>query len=303
MNLEVLKTIGGPRVQRLAYRISRHAPEILTGIGITGVIGGTVLIARASTKLEDHFDEFEARKRLIDLKRNETNSQNEALHTEEEIQRDLVHLYVWNAIELGKLFGPGVTLELASIASILAGFGVMQKRAASLLGAYKAVETAFNEYRKRVTAEYGEAKELEIYRGFVTEKVEDAETGKKKSVKKLDPNAQSMYTRVFDEFNTNWRTIDGYNEAFLRNEQNWANDRLHAQGYLFLNDVFDRLGFKRMPYGQTVGWLVGPDGGDQFVDFGIWNLDSGEMTRAFINGEEKSVWLNFNVDGVIVDKI
>lgn len=301
MNLVALKTLGGPRVQRVFLKVSKYAPEILTGVGIAGVIGGTVLIAKASTQLEMLVLEFEERKMIVDAKRGQIDSAGNPQHTEKEIQKDLAHVYIWFVLQLSKLFGPGVSLEAASIVSILAAHGIMRRRAAALLGAYKVVEQAFVEYRKRISDEFGEAKELEVFRGIRTEKIEDPETGKKKTVKTMDPRDAGIFTRVFDEYNTNWRPTPELNFAFLKSQQMYANDQLNIRGHLFLNEVFDSLGFPRQPMGQVLGWTLGGDG-DNYVDFGIVG-DVGDHVRQFVNGNEPSVWLNFNVDGVVHDRI
>ena len=89
---------------------------------------------------------------------------------------------------------------------------------------------------------------------------------------------------------------------FLVNMQMWMNDKLRARGHVFLNEVYDALGFERTHAGAVVGWIMQKDGeGDNYVDFGIYN-DS-ERANAFINGMEKSILLDFNVDGVILDYI
>jgi len=62
--------------------------------------------------------------------------------------------------------------------------------------------------------------------------------------------------------------------------------------------VYDTLGIPRSPAGQVVGWVVGH--GDGYVDFGIGKHD-GTMAQAFVNGDERSILLDFNVDGVVYD--
>jgi hypothetical protein len=51
-----------------------------------------------------------------------------------------------------------------------------------------------------------------------------------------------------------------------------------------------------------VGWIDGGDG-DGYVDFGIYDIAAVNNRREFINGYEPSIILDFNVDGVIWDKI
>ena len=68
---------------------------------------------------------------------------------------------------------------------------------------------------------------------------------------------------------------------------------------MFLNEVLDMLGIDRVPAGQQVGWVLDSETGDGFIDFGIFDIKC-EANRRFVNGLEKSIWLNFNVDGDIM---
>lgn len=92
--------------------------------------------------------------------------------------------------------------------------------------------------------------------------------------------------------------------CFLRSCQQYANDKLKADGYLFLNDVYDMLGIPRSKAGQIVGWVYDPKNpiGDNYVDFGIYDINR-EKNRDFVNGYERTILLDFNVDGNILDLI
>ena len=61
------------------------------------------------------------------------------------------------------------------------------------------------------------------------------------------------------------------------------------------------LGFDRTKAG-AVGWVVNDEGDNQFVDFGIYD-DRHQGTRNFANGFERTILLDFNVNGVVYDKI
>jgi hypothetical protein len=88
----------------------------------------------------------------------------------------------------------------------------------------------------------------------------------------------------------------------LHAAQQFANDKLRADGFLFLNDVFDELGIRKTSLGQKSGWIYNPDGngeGDNYITFRYK-----EVTRKAENGEyENAIILDFNVDGIIIDKI
>ena len=91
---------------------------------------------------------------------------------------------------------------------------------------------------------------------------------------------------------------------FLRREQAYWNDKLRARGYVFLNEVYERLDIPTTRAGQCVGWIYNPDrpNGDNYIDFGMYDITR-EPTREFVNGLERVILLDFNVDGVILDKI
>ena len=68
-----------------------------------------------------------------------------------------------------------------------------------------------------------------------------------------------------------------------------------------MNEVYDLLGLPRSQAGALVGWVMTGDG-DNFVDFGIYDTNN-PSKRDFVNGYERSILLDFNVDGVIHDLI
>ena len=61
------------------------------------------------------------------------------------------------------------------------------------------------------------------------------------------------------------------------------------------------LGIPRTKAGQVVGWIFDKDNpiGDNYVDFGLLNTQNED----FVNGYKRSVLLDFNVDGMILDRI
>jgi hypothetical protein len=69
----------------------------------------------------------------------------------------------------------------------------------------------------------------------------------------------------------------------------------------FENEVLDNLGIERCPAGAVTGWIK--DEGDSYIDFGIFTDENSERVIDFMVGREKSIWLDFNVDGTIYDKI
>ena len=131
-------------------------------------------------------------------------------------------------------------------------------------------------------------------REVVNQKVEET--------KNIESRTCSQYARFFDETSPYWYKNPEMNLFFLLAQQNHANEKLKARGYLFLNEVYDMLGMPRTKAGQIVGWVYKENNtdGDNYVDFGIYRT---EQNAKFVNGFENSVLLDFNVDGPVFDKI
>ena len=120
----------------------------------------------------------------------------------------------------------------------------------------------------------------------------------------MDPNDISDFARIYDDGCDGWQKDPEANLMFLKLQQAHANDKLKAQGYLFLNDVYEMLGIPKTKAGFMVGWLYDEKQpvGDNFVDFGIYNVNN-ERSNAFVNGYERNILLDFNVDGNILNKM
>lgn len=178
-----------------------------------------------------------------------------------------------------------------------------------------AIDHSFKDYRKRVLDRFGEQVEKELRYNIKAQEIEETVVdakGKEKTVKKTadvvdegwDPNKYSPYAKIFDELHPDWMKDAERNMFYLKARQSQANDMLKARGHLFLNEVYDLLGFERTKAGAVVGWVYDPDEpiGDNFVDFGIFEIQR-PKARDFVNGYEPAIVLDFNVVGDITNLI
>ncbi|MCI7791489.1 MAG: DUF6353 family protein, partial [Lachnospiraceae bacterium] len=112
----------------------------------------------------------------------------------------------------------------------------------------------------------------------------------------------SIYARFYDDGCIGWEKNPEYSLMYLKQQERFATDKLRNQGYLFLNDVYDALGIPRTIAGQAVGWLYDPEDPtkDNYVDFGIFDVTK-PHNGDFVNGYQRSIILDFNVDGPILD--
>ena len=288
-------------------KVEKHSPEILMGVGIVGVVASSVTACRATMKLNDNLDECaETRDKIKSVQENPAYDDR---YSDEDAQKDLTINYVQTGVKIAKLYAPSVALGVLSIGCLLGSHNVMQKRNAALSAAYLTVDKSFKEYKQRVIDRVGEEVEKEIRYGIKAEEVvetvtdeEGNETTVTETVNTMNPTLYSDYARFFDAASPCWQNDPEYNLMFLRAQQQYANDLLRAKGRLFLNDVYEMLGLEKSKAGQIVGWVYDPENpnGDNFVDFGIYDM-SKERVRAFVNGYETNILLDFNVDGNIWD--
>lgn len=280
----------------------KHSPEILTITGIAGLVTAGVLAAQSTLKLEDIVEEHKDRIRGLRSDWDEIINHSSEVQVKE-YKRDVLYVYRNTSWQLAKAYGPAITLAAASAVGILAGQNILKKRNLALVGAYKALESSFSEYRKRVVEEYGEQTDKDILMGVRRSQVtgEDGKTTEVATVSS-DRHSASPYARFFDETNENWDPNADYNIMHLKNWQNWANDLLRVRGHVFLNEVYDMLGMEHSTPGAVVGWVISKDG-DNFIDFGIFEQRNSTALNHTSSRADNVFFLDFNVDGIIYDKI
>lgn len=296
---------------KVVHKAIQKSPEICIGAAIVCGVGATVIACRATLKVNDVLDEHKKTREKIHLAREyDIKGELESGYSEEDMSKDLFIDSVHLVIDLGKLYWPAIVLGGAAIGLILGSHHIMMRRQATLTLAYEGMKAAYEAYRQRVREEYGEEAEEDIYKG-VQKKIEESVNTKRKTVEKKVTSLEkpySPYARIFDESSRFWKADAEANKFFLVTQQQHANDILRIRGYIFLNEVLEMLGIPVMDgnkvnsTGSICGWIYNSETGDGFVSFGMWD-PTRKGTREFINEIERSVWLDFNVDGVIIDKI
>lgn len=308
---EIMKSVSG-KVGIAGLKLKKYSPEILVVAGIAGTIASTIMACKATTKAGAIIDETHERLEQIH-EAEELGKAEKVDYTLEDAKKDTTIVYLQTGLKFAKLYGPSIVLGALSITSILASNNILRKRNIALGAAYAAIDKSFKEYRGRVIEKFGETVDRELKYNIKALKVDDVEvdpeTGKEKKVKKtIDVIGSDLecspYAKFFDEGSEYYEKDPERNLFFLRAEQNYANDKLRARGYVTLNEVYERLGIPTTRAGQIVGWVYDLDkpNGDNYIDFGIYDIYR-EKNRDFVNGYERSILLDFNVDGDILDLI
>ena len=299
---QLLKNVN-TKINKMKMSGRKHSPEILLILGIAGVVTGTALACVATTKVPT------VKKKVQD----ELEVIHEELDTEEdtnlaEIKKQSTAVVLKGGVRTAALYAPAVVVTGLSLSCLVISNVILRKRLIGVSAAYGALATSFKEYRGRVTDRYGSEIEHEIRYNIQQKEIETTSVdakGKTKTktekIKAIDPSTVSDFTRIWDVGNPGWTKDPQTNLAFLKCQERAANDKLKRQGFLFLNDVYEMLGFPKCAEGQVAGWIFDEKTpvGDNFVDFGILNINAA-ANRDFVNGYERSILLDFNIDGDIL---
>ena len=293
---------------KAGLKLKKHSPEILVVGGVVGLVASGVMACKATTKLSAILDDSKEQIELFDKVAANPEMVNEE-YTVEDAEKDKKIVKVQTAVKVAKLYAPAVAGGVVSIGAIFASNNIMRKRNVALGAAYATVDQAFKDYRNRVVDRFGEELDKELRYNLKTKEVKETvedENGKKKTVKKnikyIDSPMPSEFAVIYDDGCAGWTKDPEDNKFFLIQQQRYANERLKRRGYLSLNEVYELLGFPSTKAGQVVGWLYDCKDpnykGDNFVDFGLYNVDY-EPNRDFVNGYERNIILDFNVAPII----
>ena len=208
--------------------LERHAPEILTGIGVAGMVTSTVLAVKATPKayllVNDRKDELEVEKLPVT-----------------ELVKTTWKCYIPAAVTCG-----------ASIACLVGASSVNFKRNAALATAYKLSEAALSEYKDAVIETIGEKKEQSVRDKVAEERIKKNPVSKSEII--VTGNGTTLcYDPVGNSyFKSNIQQIES--------AKNKLNARMLSENYVSLNDFYDELGIGPTKLGEDLGWDIYKDG-------------------------------------------
>ena len=221
---------------------SKRSPEILTGIGIAGMITTTILAVRATPKA---------------LKLIEEQKEEESV---DELSSFEVVKVAW------KPYIPAMVTCIASTACLIGASSVNTKRNAALATAYKLSETALSEYRDKVVETIGEKKERIIRDKVAEERVKKNPVSKNEVI--VTGNGKTL---CFDPISGRYFMCSI--ETIKKAENTLNKQMLHdISGYVSLNEFYDELGLDHTSIGNDLGWntnqLIDIDFSSQLNDNG-----------------------------------
>lgn len=286
-------------------RISKHAPTILSVGASIGVVATSALAWRAGRTFEDV--EYRNHKRVKDCQNRADEIPDEEVPSIERKNR------LAFALDAARHIAPTVIIGGTTIALIYFSNNISRKRMTALSAAYFAVQNAFDNYKAKMVDTLGKETVDKIVQpklpnyGKTAEEI--LENDDRNDAADVTDAVLSMvrecspYARIISETSsTAWDPNEDYTVMNLTEIQAWANRRLQKKGHLFLNEVFDQLGLSRMKEGALVGWLKNGDG-DGYISFGDFESAIYRVPDYERKSIHSNVVVDFNVDGVIWDKI
>ena len=278
-----------------ALRAQHHSPKLLFAAGVVGVGATVVLACKGTLKLDEILKDAE--KTTLDIE-----TMQNPRYSEQDRKRDLRYHQINTSVRIVKLYAPAAAMGVLSIAVLTQSNRILTRRNAALTAAYATIEKAFGDYRRRVRDELGEEKDRHFMHGVEKREIV-VETENGPQVVTVDsPLNPAGYSRWWDSLNPNFQPTAELNLYWLKCQQQWLNNRLEANGFVFLNEVYKELGIDPTEAGSVVGWWWNSEDGDGFIDFGIFDADN-EQVKAFVQGSDRRLLLDFNVDGVINHKL
>lgn len=221
---------------------SKRSPEILTGIGIAGMITTTILAVRATPKALELIEEQKEEESVDELSSFE------------------VVKVAW------KPYIPAMVTCVVSAACLIGASSVNTKRNAALATAYKLSETALSEYREKVVETIGEKKERIVRDKVAEERVKKNPVSKNEVI--VTGNGKTL---CFDPISGRYFMCSI--ETIKRAENDLNKQMLHdISGYVSLNEFYDELGLDHTSVGNDLGWntnqLIDIDFSSQLNDNG-----------------------------------
>lgn len=214
--------------------VKKRSPEILTAIGIVGMVGTTVMAVKATPKAL----------RCIEVKKEE-------LDCEKLTPVDTVKA-TW------KCYIPAGVTGVTSVACLIGASSVNARRNAALATAYSISKTALTEYQDKVVDTIGEKKERAIRDSIAKDKIE-RDPVRNHEVIITEKGTTLCYDGVFGRYFKS--DIDTLKRAM--NEMN--RKMVSGDMYVSLNEFYSEIDLTPVDIGDQLGWNI--DDGTIELDF------------------------------------
>ena len=222
------------------HAISKYSPEILTGIGIAGMITTTVLAVKATPKALEKIKEEKVK----------VYDELDPLDVPAQAIPEDVKLKPMEVVKVSwKYYIPAAITGTASIACLIGASKVNYTRNAALATAYNLSQTALADYKAKVVETIGEKKEQVVREKVAKEQLEKNPVSSSKEIIVTGSGEQRFYEAMGHRRFTS--TVSDIEKAV-----NELNRRMRDEVYISLNDLYREIGLDETPVGDVVGWNI-----------------------------------------------
>ena len=306
----IFKSIGNSitnTATKVKFDIQKNSPTICLVIGIIGVGAAIVVACKETLSLPDIIENVNDQKEELDKKYADEKDiveidEDGETHVEPnpEKKAELRTIYVRAAFDIAKLYIPAILITSLSIALIIHSHMTLVSRGIALSGAYMALRSEFEEYRKNVRNRFGEDIDKQMRFGINPQTNGEQTNAENNSNDNSDgqlvlkgPNPVGRTRFLFDETTSSkWQKDWEYNMLFLQSLEHDFNETLRAnKSHVFLSDILDALGIEQTQSSRTDGWFYDREV-EHKISFGLYKYED-------FDGEV-AMWLDFNIDGDIM---
>ena len=287
-------------LHKVAFGLRKVGPEIGTVAGMAGIAASAIYLYKAVNESKDILAKVkEEVKKLED---------------EGADEKDIKAVKIAGGVAVAKKVALPAGLAVASSATVLGIHHEMRKENRRLSEVITQTSLAYNALKNEIREQLGDEQADEL--------IYSVRKPDKKEIKEIEENSPrkdeitdeerksyrisdgeeitpSPYAVFFDETCNNYSDDPEYNKNTLILLQAQLNERLKRVGYVYLNEVYEKLGVEKTEAGHVMGWRYAPHDpnheGDNQIDFNMWDIRS-RANRRFINGYEPVVLLDFNID-------
>lgn len=300
------KPVAGA-VGKVSLAVTANSPWILAVGGGILAIGAVVEASRKTPRFMEDLEEYSKMLEEQKLYKEKVESGEivpDRPYTKSDYVQDRMSIYAKIVVAGIKRYGKAAVLLLGSFTCFGMALKILNGWFAGASAALAMTQDELAHLEENVEKTYGTEVLQKLKGPDVSESVvgcHEDENGETVVDSVSEVTNYNAFSEIFDESNRNWTKDPAKNRRFLAQVENYANDLLEARRYVFLNDVRNMLGFEPTDAGQVYGWTCkasDPLSVKRRISLGIFDLGSNidEATKAFLDGIERNVWLEFNVD-------
>lgn len=304
----------------LRMKTIKHSPDILVVAGVGSMIAGTALAIKSSLDVKDILTDAAAE--LEDIREDETELIN-STHPDDakELVKDKARVYIHYGLELTRMYAPAAICVFGGAASVFKGHNILKNRNVALAASYAALDSSYSAYKKRIAEQLGTEKAADLEYGVEKETVKEGKS--KKTVKYVTDNNLSMYAYPFKACysqtasdgqtvmvkNPYFQDDELFDLSWLKSAETYVNLQLETRGYVYLSDIYDRLGITTRDQtselaSRVMGWV--DDGSIHQITFFSYisdGIDPYENPEYLMRDHDGNILLDFNVQGNVLEML